>query len=83
MSEYREPVSLVSCVVCHGICTFTRCTELHKEFAKTELSLPLIVGFGNSVTSPNYLVANNHDVFPVVDWQQVLLMVEVIPEFFV
>ena len=69
MSEYMEQASLVSCMICHGVCTITWRTELYKEFAKTELSFPLIIGFANSVVSPNNLVANNHDVFPVVSWQ--------------
>ena len=83
MSAYMEPMSLISSVVCYGICTVAWCAKLHKEISKTKLTLPFIIGFADSIAGTNDFVADNHNVFPVIIWQKFLLMSEVVSKFFV
>ena len=78
MSEYRELTSFVTCMISNGICAVAWRAKLDKKITQSIFSLPLIIGFANAVTCTNDFVTNNHHVFPVVDWQQLLLMIEVI-----
>ena len=83
MSAYMVSMSLVSSVVCYGICTVTWSAKLHKEISKTKLAFPFIIGLADSIAGANDFVACNHNVFPVIIWQKFLLVSEVVSEFFV
>ena len=83
MSVYRVRASFVPGVIGYGIGAVTWRTKLDEEIPKSKLPFSFVIGFADGVARINHLVTNNHDVFPVVRWQEFLLMVEIIFKFLV
>ena len=66
---YKEQPSFVSSVVCYGICAVAWCAELDEEVPKSKFLFAFIIGFAYGITCSHNLIADNHNIFPIVGWQ--------------